>query len=72
MHISSFSNVFSFLCPHFSLESLLDEITLVQFLEALFKAKYHESALGLAFIYRQKMLMQASDTFPGFQQGQKL
>lgn len=54
------------------LESLLDEITLVQFLEALFKAKYHESALGLAFIYRQKMLMRASDTGPGFQQGQKL
>jgi hypothetical protein len=29
------------------LESLLVEITLDQFLEALFKAKYHESALGL-------------------------
>jgi hypothetical protein len=29
------------------LESLLDEITLVQFLEALFKAKYHEAALGI-------------------------
>jgi hypothetical protein len=39
------------------LESLLDEITLVQFIEALFKAKYHEAALGLAFIYRQKMLI---------------
>jgi len=54
------------------LDSLLDEITLVQFFEALFKAKYHESAFDLAFMYRQKMWMRASDTGPGFRQGQNL
>jgi hypothetical protein len=36
------------------------------------KSKYHKWAPDLGFMYRQKILMRASDTGPGFKQGQTL
>lgn len=45
---------------------------LVQFLKDLFKSNSHKWALDHAFMYRQKILMRASDTGPGFKQGQTL
>ena len=46
--------------------------SLVQFLKDLLKSKYHKWAPDLGFMYRQKILMRASDTGPGFKQGQTL